>query len=143
MIPKKEAATEWSHAYVTKSKGAAIPWAWHFVLSVHLKKDANREQLPQVIIDAMIGSAKDEKRSPARVVDAGAGSGRFTLAAAIAFPKAQLVAVEIDPLATLLLRAYAAVCGFAHRLSQSRNLEGDRQRSRVSFPRAWRQLCAR
>jgi len=60
--------------------------------------------------------AKTEHDSPSRVVDAGAGSGRFTVAAAYAFPKAQLIAVEIDPLAALMLRANATVLGFSDRL---------------------------
>jgi len=42
---------------------------------------------------------------PERVVDPGAGSGRFILAAARAFPDARLVAIEIDPLSALTLRA--------------------------------------
>ena len=36
---------------------------------------------------------------PVRVVDPGAGSGRFILAAGAAFDNAQLIAVETDPLA--------------------------------------------
>ena len=38
------------------------------------------------------------------------------MAAADKFPLAQLVGVDIDPLATLMLRANAAVRGFASRL---------------------------
>src|SRR5436309_3346409 len=38
-------------------------------------------------------------------------------AAAAAFPRAQLVGVDIDPLAMLMLRANAAVQGFADRLT--------------------------
>ena len=44
-------------------------------------------------------------------------AGRFLLAAGQAFPDAGLVAVEIDPLAALLLRANAAVHGMADRLT--------------------------
>ena len=54
---------------------------------------------------------------PARVVDPGAGSGRFLLAAGRAFPEVALVAVETDPLAGLTLRANAAVLGMADRLT--------------------------
>ena len=54
--------------------------------------------------------------APARIVDAGAGSGRFLLAAAGKFPYADLVAAECDPLAVLALRANATVAGFAQRL---------------------------
>ena len=71
---------------------------------------------PRPIVDAMIGWAAD-RDAPARVVDPGAGSGRFLLSAARAFPGAALVAVEIDPLAALILRANAAVLGLTRRLS--------------------------
>ena len=82
---------------------------------------------PPAIVASMIDWAKNQNRNPKRIVDAGAGSGRFTIAAAKAFPSADLVAVETDPLATLLLRANAAVHGFAKRLRVEvidfRNLE--------------------
>lgn len=52
---------------------------------------------------------------PVRIVDPGAGSGRFILAAGKAFPKAQLVAVEMDPLAALMLRANLHVRGWLDR----------------------------
>jgi hypothetical protein len=45
------------------------------------------------------------------------GAGRFLIAAARKFPNAQLIAVELDPLASLMLRANAAVHGFADRLA--------------------------
>lgn len=50
-----------------------------------------------------------------RIVDPGAGSGRFILAAGAAFPDAQLVAVEMDPLAALMLRANLSVRGWTSR----------------------------
>ncbi len=53
--------------------------------------------------------------APARVVDAGAGSGRFIVAAGRVMPKARLVAVECDPMAALMLRAHVAVAGLAKR----------------------------
>ncbi len=72
---------------------------------------------PFKIVDAMIEWAAVEPVPPSRIVDAGAGSGRFLVRAAAKFQKATLVAVETDPLATLLLRANAAALGFAERLS--------------------------
>jgi len=62
---------------------------------------------PQPIVDAMVAWASGEK-APVRIVDPGSGSGRFLLAAGKAFPDADLVAVEIDPLAALMLRANTA-----------------------------------
>jgi methylase of polypeptide subunit release factors len=53
--------------------------------------------------------------APQRIVDPGAGSGRFILAAARAYPDAQLVAIELDPLASLVLRANLALHGFQDR----------------------------
>ena len=70
---------------------------------------------PRAIVDAMVDWAATQP-APARIVDAGAGSGRFLLAAAGKFPDAHLVAAECDPLAVLALRANANVAGFAHRL---------------------------
>lgn len=58
-----------------------------------------------------------ERAVPARIVDPGAGSGRFLLAAGKAFPDAELIAVEIDPLAALTLRANAAALKLAERLT--------------------------
>ncbi len=71
---------------------------------------------PRPIIDAMVRWAAREG-VPQRIVDPGAGSGRFLWAAGRAFPSADLVAVEIDPLAALTLRANAAVLGMADRLT--------------------------
>lgn len=83
--------------------------------------ESRREQgatyTPSAIVDAMIAWAKDEACAPVRIVDPGVGSGRFILAASKAFPKARLVGVDIDPLATLMLRANAAVLKISSRLS--------------------------
>ena len=58
-----------------------------------------------------------EDALPARIVDPGAGSGRFLAAAAGRFPLSQLIAVETDPVAALMLRAMAEARGFAGRLT--------------------------
>ena len=71
---------------------------------------------PRPIVDAMIAWAAGEG-VPARVVDPGAGSGRFLLAAGKVFRDAELVAVETDPLAALMLRANAAALKMADRLT--------------------------
>jgi hypothetical protein len=69
---------------------------------------------PQSIIDSMMNWAKAET-APARIVDPGTGSGRFLAAAAICFPKAKLVGIELDPVAALMLRANVAVLGLQKR----------------------------
>jgi len=69
---------------------------------------------PQAIVRAMVAWA-DDRGAPVRVVDPGAGSGRYLLAAAQQFPEASLHGSDIDPLATLMLRAGVAVLGLANR----------------------------
>jgi adenine-specific DNA-methyltransferase len=75
---------------------------------------------PEKLVGAMIAWAKREE--PERVVDPGAGSGRFLVAAGRTFPKAKLLAVETDPLAALLCRAHLAAAGLGPR---ARVLAGD------------------
>lgn len=50
-------------------------------------------------------------RSPDRVIDAGCGSGRFAQAVANRMDTPSIVAVDTDPIATLLCRANLAVIG--------------------------------
>lgn len=76
---------------------------------------------PTPIVRAMVEwAARGEP--PARVIDPGSGSARFAVAAGRRFPDAELVAVELDPLAALLSRANLAARGMAHR---SRVVLGD------------------
>ncbi len=69
---------------------------------------------PHLIVDAMVTwiAASDH---PVRVVDPGAGSGRFLLRAGQVLPSSELVAVELDPLAALVCRANLTAAGFDHR----------------------------
>jgi hypothetical protein len=69
---------------------------------------------PPPIVDAMVGWAARHP-GPARVVDPGAGSGRFAVAAGRRFPRAAIVAVERDPLAALVCRGHIAAAGLAGR----------------------------
>jgi hypothetical protein len=85
-----------------------------------LRSREERRQLgatytPLPLVQAMLGWA--ERAVPVRVVDPGAGSGRFLVAAGRRFPGAKLVGVEVDPLASLLLRANLHVLGLASRSS--------------------------
>ncbi len=63
----------------------------------------------------MLAWAKTQER-PDRVVDAGAGSGRFIVNAGRLFPQARLVAIELDPLAALLARGHVAAAGLLDRV---------------------------
>jgi adenine-specific DNA-methyltransferase len=71
---------------------------------------------PTAIVKAMISWAESVNPAPDRVIDPGIGSGRFMSAAAKIFPDAQLIGIDIDPLALLMARANACVLGYAHRL---------------------------
>ena len=73
---------------------------------------------PTGIVSTMIRKAQAEvkKDGPfSQVVDGGAGSGRFALAVGRAFPKANIVAIEPDPVCAVLLRANLAVAGMTDR----------------------------
>jgi hypothetical protein len=69
---------------------------------------------PKPIIDAMINWAA-EGPSPERIIDPGSGSARFAGAAGELFPRAKIVAVELDPIAALLARASLATKGLKGR----------------------------
>jgi hypothetical protein len=68
---------------------------------------------PAAMIRAMV--AWGAKAAPVRVVDPGAGSGRFAVAAGRAIAGAEIVAVEADPVASLLARAHLAAAGLGGR----------------------------
>jgi adenine-specific DNA-methyltransferase len=77
---------------------------------------------PPMIIESMISWAASAGTRPARVVDPGSGSARFLIAAGRRWPGADLVGVEIDPLAAIVGRASLAAAGLAAR---SRIILGD------------------
>ena len=65
---------------------------------------------PSAIIASMIEWAKTQVE-PSRIVDCGCGSGRFSLAAAQAFPDALVIAVDNSPMATLMCKANSQAAG--------------------------------
>jgi len=69
---------------------------------------------PPALVASMLAWAAS-RTQPTRIVDPGAGSGRFLVAAGRRFPDAELVGIEVDPLAALLLRAHLAAAGLASR----------------------------
>lgn len=85
------------------------------IRSPERRRDMGAVYTPEAIVKSMVSWAIREG-TPERVVDPGCGSGRFTAAAAKAFPDAELVACDIDPLALMLLRARATAQGFVDRL---------------------------
>jgi len=91
------------------------------------RRDLGATYTPSGIVRAMLAWAQDQE-SPARVVDPGVGSARFLVGAASAFPRAELIGVEIDPLAALIARANLAAGGFGHR---SRIILGDYRQTKL------------
>ena len=85
------------------------------LLTPHQRRPLGQTYTPAPIVAAMVGWAQDQGVHIARIVDPGAGSGRYLLAAGRRFPSAELVGSEIDPLAALLARANLAAAGMAHR----------------------------
>ena len=83
-----------------------------------LRSPAERRPLgatytPGAIVAAM--TAWGAARGAARGVDPGAGSGRFLVAAGRAMPRAEILAVEVDPVAALLTRAHLVAAGLGGR----------------------------
>jgi len=68
---------------------------------------------PRELVAAMTQWVVEQE--PSRVVDPGAGSGRFLVDAGRRLPKARLIGVEFDPMAALMLRANLRVSGLASR----------------------------
>jgi hypothetical protein len=78
------------------------------------RREAGQTFTPWPVIDSMIGWA-GRAVTPARVVDPGAGSARFLVAAGRRWPAAALIGAETDPLAALIGRATLAAAGMADR----------------------------
>jgi len=69
---------------------------------------------PYNIVQSMVSGIAPYS-SFARIIDPGAGSARFLLAAGRRFRRAELIGVEIDPVAALIGRGNLAAAGFAGR----------------------------
>ncbi|MDB6103014.1 MAG: XamI methyltransferase [Gammaproteobacteria bacterium] len=82
--------------------------------SADARRAAGAIYTPAPIVQSMM-SWLAAQGQPARIVDPGAGSGRFIMAAGRTFPDAHLVAVETDPLAALTLRANLSCRGWMDR----------------------------
>lgn len=77
--------------------------------SPRARRDQGQFWTPPAILEPMVVWAL--KAKPTRFVDPGCGSGRYSAAAVRANPDLHIVAIDLDPLATLLTRAALAVLG--------------------------------
>ncbi|HEY4162085.1 MAG TPA: N-6 DNA methylase [Dongiaceae bacterium] len=91
--------------------------AFSRIRPARLRRALGATYTPPEIVRAMLERAASEAGADAvaRIVDPGAGSGRFLLAAAEKFPDAALIGIESDPVAALLLRANLAAGGLSQR----------------------------
>ena len=96
------------------------------VRSPELRRPQGQTFTPAPIVRAMMDWAGTHS-TPDRIVDPGCGSGRYVLAALLAFPRSHGIAADLDPYATLMTRANAVVLGLADRvdvrLADYRDLE--------------------
>ncbi len=88
--------------------------AFTAIRSSQVRRATGAVYTPDAIVQSMMAWLATHE-PPRRIVDPGAGSGRFILAAAETFKEAELVAVEMDPLAALMLRANLSARGLADR----------------------------
>lgn len=88
--------------------------AFALIRSAEVRRKLGAIYTPLPIVKAMIAWAETIGQ-PDRVIDPGAGTGRFLLEAGRRFTKARLVAVELDPMAALMTRANLATAGLADR----------------------------
>lgn len=79
-----------------------------------VRRESGATYTPRGIVDAMLSWAA-EGAAPDRVVDPGTGSARFLASAGRTFKRAQLVGLELDPLAALLARANLSALGYEKR----------------------------
>lgn len=86
------------------------------LVSPELRREQGATFTPPAVVNAMLRWARAQGGRIARVVDPGAGSGRFTLAAARAFPRAEIIAVEKDPDVARLLHANVAAARLTGRV---------------------------
>lgn len=80
------------------------------------RRDRGQTFTPAHVVTGMLAWAKRQRKRVCRVVDPGAGTGRYTLAGLRAFPKARGIAVEMDPTVAILLRANLAAAGLEQRV---------------------------
>ena len=79
------------------------------------RRDQGATYTPRDLTRAMVQWAFDQKLNPTRIVDPGVGSAEFLRAAAKMFPRAELIGVDIDPVAAMMARANLAAAGLAER----------------------------
>jgi hypothetical protein len=89
--------------------------AFCFIHNSQTRRVQGQTFTPCHVVDGMLGWAKRQRKTVHRLVDPGAGTGRYALAGLRTFPDAHAVAVEMDPVLAVLLRANLRAAGFEQR----------------------------
>lgn len=82
--------------------------------SAEMRRSLGATYTPRALVRSMLRWASSQA-PPVRIVEPGAGTGRFLVEAGRRFAASQLVGVEVDPTAALLARGNLAAAGFADR----------------------------
>jgi SAM-dependent methyltransferase len=75
--------------------------------SAAVRRQTGAIYTPSTLVKPMVKWVAEQR--PDRVIDPGCGSGRFAIAVAQLLPNTPVLAIDFDPLATLITRARAAV----------------------------------
>jgi adenine-specific DNA-methyltransferase len=104
-------------AFKRKIRQGADPLGESFcsLRSPEVRRDQGATYTPRSLSETMVQWAFDQKLNPARIVDPGVGSAEFLRMAAKRFPNAELIGIDVDPLAALIARANLAAAGLADR----------------------------
>lgn len=86
------------------------------ILSPEMRRPQGATYTPSEIVQSMLAWSTAQL-SPARVIDPGTGSARFLVAAGRECPRAELVGIELDPVAAILARGHLSAAGLAERAS--------------------------
>jgi adenine-specific DNA-methyltransferase len=108
------ATRTWLKQYIAKGNDP-LGDAFCRLRSAEVRRERGATYTPSQIVGAMMHWARKRQDAPERIVDPGVGSARFLVAAAKAFPNADLIGVDVDPLAAIIARANLAALGLADR----------------------------
>lgn len=119
-----------------KDGGDPLGDAFCTLRSAEARRPSGATYTPTEIVASMVAWAATEG-VPERVVDPGAGSGRFAVAAGRKFRRARIEAVELDPLAAILARGHLAAAGLANRsrvtVADYRSFRNERSEGRTLY----------
>ena len=111
-LPESEAQLV---ADAIRSGGDPLGDAYMLANATNTRRSNGETYTPKAVVDSMMEMASSI-RTPNRVVDAGCGSGRFTVAAASMFHDAKIIAIDSSPMATLMTKAAVSVLGLENQV---------------------------